>query len=436
MKFYSTNNKNNLVSFREAVINGLADDGGLYMPELIPTFPSSFFKKLKTYSFTDIGFEIASQFINETEIPPDELNKIIIESINFPAPLVSLDNSLSILELFHGPTLAFKDFGARFMAKVMSYFIRDSSQKMNILVATSGDTGSAVAHGFYGAEGINVYLLYPKNKVSSLQEKQLTTLDKNITALEIDGTFDDCQKIVKAAFVDHELKDKMNLSSANSISIARLLPQVFYYFEAYKQLPDFDKEVIISVPSGNLGNLTGGLIAKKMGLPISKFVAATNANSVFTEYIESGNFLSRSSVKTHSNAMDVGNPSNLARINDMFDNDVSLIREVIFSRSFSDEETLTAISDMKNKYNYTIDPHGAVGYLALKEFIKNSVQPLRYGIMVETAHPAKFKETVESATGVEVELPESLANCLKKEKRALELSNEYFAFKEFLLSRF
>jgi threonine synthase len=436
MKFYSTNNKSNSVSFRDAVINGLADDGGLFMPELIPTFPASFFNRLKIYSFSEIGFEIASQFIDETEIPPDELKKIIIESINFPAPLVPLDNSVSVLELFHGPTLAFKDFGARFMAKVMSYLIRDYNQEMNILVATSGDTGSAVANGFYGTEGINVFLLYPKNKVSPLQEKQLTTLDKNITALEIDGTFDDCQKIVKAAFVDPELKAKMNLSSANSISIARLLPQIFYYFEAYKQLPDFDKEVTISVPSGNLGNLTGGLFAKKMGLPISKFVAATNANSVFSEYIESGKFLPRSSVKTYSNAMDVGNPSNLARINDLFHADVSLMREVIFSSSFSDEETITAIKEMNKKYNYTIDPHGAVGYLALKEFTKNSVQPFGYGIIVETAHPAKFKETVESATGTEVELPESLANCLKKEKHALELNNEYSAFKEFLLTRF
>ena len=436
MKFYSTNNRTNQVSFRNAVIKGLADDGGLYMPEKIPVFDSTFLSELKKYSFAEIGFTIASKFIEEDEITSVDLKKIIYESINFPAPLVSLANSLSILELFHGPTLAFKDFGARFIAKVLSHFIKDSNQEMNILVATSGDTGSAVAHGFYGAEGINVFLLYPKNKVSPLQEKQLTTLDKNITAFEIDGTFDDCQRIVKAAFVDDELKSKMNLSSANSISIARLLPQIFYYFEAYKQLPDSDKEVFISVPSGNLGNLTGGLIAKKMGLPISKFIAATNSNNVFTEYIKSGRFVPRSSVKTPSNAMDVGNPSNLARINDLFNNDVSLIREVIFSSSFSDEETINAIKEMKQKYNYIIDPHGAVGYLALKEFLKNSTQSSGYGIIVETAHPAKFKETVESATGTEIELPKILANCLNKEKRAVELSNEYSSFKEYLLSRY
>jgi threonine synthase len=435
MKFYSANDRTKRVSFRNAVIKCLADDGGLYMPEQIPAFNSSFLSELKKYSFAEIGFTIASKFIEENEITSVDLKKIIYESINFPALLVPLDNSLSVLELFHGPTLAFKDFGARFMAKVMSYFIKDSNQEMNILVATSGDTGSAVAHGFYGVEGINVLLLYPKNKVSPLQEKQLTTLNKNITAFEVEGTFDDCQRIVKAAFVDDELKSKMNLSSANSISIARLLPQIFYYFEAFKQLPDFDKDVFISVPSGNLGNLTGGLIAKKMGLPVSKFIAATNSNNAFTEYIESGKFIPRSSLKTYSNAMDVGNPSNLARINELFNNDVSLIREVVFSSSFSDDETIIAIKEMKKKYDYTIDPHGAVGYLALKEFIKNTPQAPHYGIIVETAHPAKFKETVESATGTEIELPESLASCLKKEKRAVELSNEYSSFKEYLMSR-
>lgn len=414
-------------------MKGLADDGGLFMPEQIPVLDSSFFKKLKNYSFTEIGFEIASKFIEE-EISRSDLHEIINDAINFPAPLIKLNDFLDVLELFHGPTLAFKDFGARFMARVMSHFISNSNKQMNILVATSGDTGSAVAHGFYGAEGINVFLLYPKNKVSEIQEKQLTTLDKNITALEIDGTFDDCQRMVKAAFVDSELKSEMNLSSANSISIARLLPQIFYYVEAYKQLPDFDRDVFISVPSGNLGNLTGGLIAKKMGLPISKFIAATNSNNVFTEYIESGTFIPRPSVKTYSNAMDVGNPSNIARINNLFNDDVLLIREVIFSSSYSDDETVRAIKEVNEKFNYIIDPHGAVGYLALKDYLKNIPQESYSGIVVETAHPAKFKDIVESATGNEIEMPEILSECLKKEKRAVELPNEFASLKEYLLT--
>ncbi|MFH1195613.1 MAG: threonine synthase [bacterium] len=434
MHYYSTNKKSKSVTFREAVMKGLADDGGLFMPEYIPTFDHDIFKDIKKYSFQEIGFEIASRFI-EDEISDNDLHVIINDAINFPAPLVKLNDSLSVLELFHGPTLAFKDFGARFMARVMSQFIKDSHEQMNILVATSGDTGSAVANGFFDAEGINVFLLYPKNKVSEIQEKQLTTLDKNITALEIDGTFDDCQRMVKSAFMDDELKSKMNLSSANSISIARLLPQIFYYFEAYKQLPSFDKDVLISVPSGNLGNLTGGLIAKKMGLPISKFIAATNANNVFTEYIESGQFVPRPSVKTFSNAMDVGNPSNLARINHLFNNDVSLIRDVIFSSSYSDDETILAIKEVNVNFGYTIDPHGAVGYLALKDYFKN-ISPETYSaIVVETAHPAKFKDIVESATGNEIDMPEILAECLMKEKRAVELSADYSSLKEFLISK-
>ena len=434
MKFYSTNNKSTRVTFHDAVMTGLADDGGLYMPEYIPVLDPSFFLDIKKYSLAEIGFEIASKFI-EDEISQNDLQDIINDAINFPAPLIKLNYSLSVLELFHGPTLAFKDFGARFIARVMSHFIKDSRKQMNILVATSGDTGSAVAHGFYGAEGISVFLLYPKNKVSEIQEKQLTTLDKNITALEIDGNFDDCQRMVKAAFVDKELKPKINLSSANSISIARLIPQIFYYFEAYKQLPDFDRDVFISIPSGNLGNLTGGLIAKKMGLPVSKFIAATNFNNVFTEYINSGEFVPRPSVKTFSNAMDVGNPGNLVRINQLFNDDVSLIREVIFSSSYSDDETVKAIKEVKEKFNYIIDPHGAVGYIALKDYLKNIPQESYSGIVVETAHPAKFKDIVESATGNEIEMPEILSECLKKEKQAVELPNDFISLKEYLLSK-
>ena len=432
MNYYSTNNKNLRISFRDAVMQGLADDGGLFMPEIIPFLPQTFINNLTNYSFKEIGFEIASHFI-ENEISKPELKNIIDNAINFPAPLVQLDDPLYVLELFHGPTLAFKDFGARFMASVMSHFMKDANQRMYILVATSGDTGSAVASGFYDAEGINVFLLYPKNKVSEIQEKQLTTLDKNITALEIDGTFDDCQTLVKAAFVDDDLKSKMSLSSANSISIARLLPQIFYYFEGYKQLSIFEKKVIFSVPSGNLGNLTGGLIAKKMGLPVFKFIAATNSNNVFTEYVDSGKFVPQPSQKTFSNAMDVGNPSNLARINDLFNNDISLIQKVIFSSSYSDQETLKAIKEVYDNYNYIIDPHGAVGYLALKNYLKKSKGDF-YSILIETAHPAKFKDVVESAANIKMHLPSAIADCMKKEKRAISLKNDFPSFKEFLLS--
>ncbi|NWF89496.1 MAG: threonine synthase [Ignavibacteriaceae bacterium] len=433
MKYFSTNNQNNLVSFREAVLKGLADDGGLFMPENIPQLSISFLHSLKEKSFSEISLEIASKFISEEEIPSVELTKKIDESINFPAPLIPFNNSLNVLELFHGPTLAFKDFGARFMAQIMSYFIKDSDKEMNILVATSGDTGSAVAHGFYDVEGIRVYLLYPKNKVSLLQEKQLTTLDKNITALEIDGTFDDCQRLVKSAFVDPEVKNKLKLSSANSISIARLIPQIFYYFESYKQLEDLNRNIYISVPSGNLGNLTGGLIAKKMGLPITKFIGATNANSVFTDYLKNGNFIPRPSLKTFSNAMDVGNPSNLARIIELFNRDISLIREVIFSSSYSDDETIDAIKEVSEIYDYIIDPHAAVAYLALKNFTKR-IKENYSGIIVGTAHPAKFKDIVESATGFSIEMPEALLTCLNKEKKTIELSSDYSIFKDYLLS--
>lgn len=433
MKYYSTNKNSGRVSFRDAVMKGLADDGGLFMPEYIPSLDPGFLYGIKAKSFHDISFEIVCRFTGG-EISGNDLREIIENALCFPAPLIQLDPSINILELFHGPTLAFKDFGARFMARIMSHFIKDSGVRMNILVATSGDTGSAVANGFYDADGIKVYLLYPKNKVSEIQEKQLTTLGKNITALEIDGTFDDCQRLVKDAFMDEELKSKMNLSSANSISIARLLPQIFYYFEAYKQLPDSDKEIYIAVPSGNLGNLTGGIIAKKMGLPVSKFIAATNANNVFTEYISNGVFVPRPSLKTISNAMDVGNPSNLARINELFNNDITLIRDVIFSSSFSDEETLKAINEVHDKYNYTIDPHGAVGYLALKNYLKNVSVNSSNSIIVETAHPAKFKEIVERAAGTRIELPPALADCMKKEKRAVKLSSEYESLKNYMLS--
>jgi threonine synthase len=434
MKFYSTNNHSKLFSFETAVMNGLAEDGGLYMPTEIPTLEKGIIRDIEKYSFAEIAFHIAEKFIGN-DIEPKILRDIINDAINFPAPLVPLCGiKVSVLELFHGPTLAFKDFGARFMARTMGHFVAGSNKKLNILVATSGDTGSAVAYGFYDTPGINVSILYPKGKVSEIQEKQLTTLDKNITAIEIDGTFDDCQRLVKAAMTDIDLKEK-NLSSANSINIARLIPQIFYYFEMYRQIPDKKKNIYVSVPSGNLGNLTAGLIAKRMGLPITKFISSLNSNSVFAEYISSGEFIPRASVQTISNAMDVGNPSNLVRIAELYDNDINSIRSDIYSESFSDAKTKEAIAEIYKNYNYVIDPHGAVGYLGLRSFIEANAINNYTGIILETAHPAKFKDVVEEAIGEEVTIPNRLAECLSKEKKAISLSSDYPDFKDHLLSK-
>ncbi len=433
MKYYSTNNKNLKVSFREAVMKGLSPDGGLFMPEEIPHLDVAFFNNIENYTIQEIGFEVAKLFV-DGEISDGDLKAIVNDAIYFDAPLVQLDDKLSILELFNGPTLAFKDFGARFMARTMSHFLQDSDEVVNILVATSGDTGSAVASGFYGVEGINVYLLYPSGKVSDIQEMQLTTFDKNITSLEIEGTFDDCQKLVKTAFVDEEINSKMRLSSANSINIARLIPQSFYFFNAYKQLKDKSNDIIFSVPSGNLGNLTAGLLAKKMGLPINKFIGATNSNSVFTEFIQSGKYEPRSSVKTLSNAMDVGAPSNLARIQSLYD-EHSIILKDISSNTHDDPQTIEKIKETYNKYNYIIDPHGAVGLLALEQYVSEQKIESYSGIVVETAHPAKFKDSVDNALGIDVELPEALQKCISKEKKTTKLSSEYSEFKEYLLNQ-
>jgi threonine synthase len=433
MRYYCTRDKNNLVSFKTAVMDGLSKDGGLFMPEEIPTLPQSFTGDIKNISFEEIGFEIARRFIGD-EIELYELKSIINEAINFPAPLVELSNDLSVLELFHGPTLAFKDFGARFMAKTMGHFVKGSNKELNILVATSGDTGSAVAYGFYGVEGINVYLLYPSGKVSEIQEKQLTTLDKNITSLEIDGTFDDCQRLVKAAFVDNEVTAKLNLSSANSINIARLIPQSFYYVNAYRQIKDKNKPVIVSIPSGNLGNLTAALFAKKMGIPFAKYIGATNSNDVFTEYMNTGNFNPRKSVLTLSNAMDVGNPSNLERIIELYNNDVEAVRADIHSTSYNDDDTKKGIKEVFEKYNYVIEPHGAVGYDAYTNYVRENNLKGVNGIIVETAHPAKFKDVVEETINRKVEIPERLAVCLSKEKKTIKLDSRFESFKDLLLN--
>jgi threonine synthase len=430
MRYFSTRDKSKFASFKEAVMEGLASDGGLFMPEEIPSFSKSFIENLESTSFEEIGFKTAKHFAGD-EISEPKLHEIISKSISFPAPVVQLDESLGILELFHGPTLAFKDFGAQFMARTMGYFVQDSKKELNILVATSGDTGSAVANGFYGVDGINVFILYPSGKVSAIQEKQLTTLGKNITALEIEGTFDDCQDLVKSAFVDKELNEKLNLSSANSINIARLIPQSFYYINAFKQVKSKNKKIVVSVPSGNLGNITAGLIAHKMGLPVDMFIAATNSNDVFTKYLSSGKFEPRKSVQTYSNAMDVGNPSNLERIQHLYGVVEAMNRE-IFSTSYNDESTVSGIKEVFEKYNYVIDPHGSVGYLALKKFLSSRSKEDYFGIVVETAHPAKFKDIVESTIGKEVEIPERLKECISKEKKSIMLNNKYETLKEYL----
>lgn len=432
MKYYSTNNKKYQVSFQEAVTKGLSPDGGLFMPEVIPQLGNDFFQNLDKYSLQEIGFEVAKLFVDD-EIPASNLRSIIDDAINFEAPVVGLDGNINILELFHGPTLAFKDFGARFMARTMSYFLRNANAEVNILVATSGDTGSAVASGFYDIDGINVYLLYPSGKVSNIQEKQLTTFDKNITALEIEGTFDDCQKLVKTAFVDDELNAKMKLSSANSINIARLIPQSFYYFDAYKQLENNLGNVIFSVPSGNLGNITAGLMAKKMGLQISKFIGATNSNSIFTDFIEKGEYTPRPSVKTLSNAMDVGAPSNLARIQTLYD-EHSFILKDIASNTHNDVDTVAKMKEIYEKYSYTIDPHGAVGLLALEQYVKENNIENYSGVVLETAHPTKFKDIVDDALGIDVQIPEALQQAISKEKKTVLLSNNYFEFKDYLIN--
>ncbi|MBL1215235.1 MAG: threonine synthase [Ignavibacteriae bacterium] len=430
MKYYSTNNKNEFVDFKTAVMSGLASDGGLFLPDRIPPLSKSFLDELSNLSTIEIAVNIADKFIDD-EIENNTLQKIIEQSITFPSPLVELNESFSILELFHGPTLAFKDFGARFMARTMEHFIKDENEELNILVATSGDTGSAVANGFLGVEGINVFVLYPSGKVSKIQEQQFTTLGNNIKAIEIEGTFDDCQKIVKQAFVDKEIIGRKKMSSANSINIARLIPQTFYYFDAFKQNREKDN-LIFCVPSGNFGNLTAGLFAKKMGLPVNKFIAATNSNDIFPKYLSSGIFHPKPSKKTYSNAMDVGNPSNLSRIIDLFNNDLDEIKSVIYSNTFSDEETLSAIAEVRNEFEYVIDPHGAVGYLAALDYKKNVTDSSRI-IILETAHAAKFADVVEKAIGEKVIIPVRLEECMHKEKQSIMISNDYNEFKNYFI---
>lgn len=431
MKFYSTNNINNRVSLAEAIMKSLPEDNGLYMPESIPALPSSFFENIQHYSFSEIGFEIAKHFLHP-DLSLSEIKNITDDAINFPVPLVELDEHTSILELFHGPTLAFKDVGARFMSRTMALLNKNQDKKLTILVATSGDTGSAVANGFYDVDGIEVIILYPSGKVSPLQEKQLTTLGKNITALEVKGTFDDCQRMVKQSFLDNELNNHYRLSSANSINIARLIPQSFYYVDAYRQLKDKSIPFYFSVPSGNFGNLTAGLIAKKMGLPVSGFIAATNENDAIPNYLKKGSYSAQETIATISNAMDVGNPSNFARMNDFYKSHLAM-SEDITGYKYSDEETRKMMVDVYQHKKYILDPHGAVGLLGWKEFSegKNNIQ----GIILETAHPTKFIDVVTDTLHFTPELPEALKKIEHAQKVSVLMENDFSSLKAFLLTR-
>ena len=433
MNLYSTNNVSLNVDLKYAVMKGLPDDNGLFMPVVIPTLPASFWATVSELSFEESSFSICQALIGDY-IPEVDLKDIVKKAVSFPAPLVEVNSRFFSLELWHGPSLAFKDFGARFMAQLMSYFNREESRKLTILVATSGDTGGAVAAGFYNTPGIEVVILYPSGKVSPLQEKQLTTLGGNITALEVDGTFDDCQYLVKQAFLDTELNQHLRLSSANSINIARLIPQMFYYVEAYKQIKDKSLPIVCCVPSGNLGNVTAGLIAKRMGLPIDHFIVASNANDVVPEYLTKGVYKPRVSVRTLSNAMDVGSPSNFARILDLYGSTWNNIKNDVSGAMVSDEDTKVAMREVFAKYGYLMDPHGAVAYLALRRYVDKLDGPCN-AIFLETAHPAKFIEDVESILECSVEIPSALAELQDKQKVAIEMSSEFSLFKAYLMSR-
>lgn len=428
MKLYSTNDASRqLVSFKEAVMKGLPDDNGLFMPNQFPHLPETFFDNIYSLSFNEIAFRVLDPWINE-DIPSSDLERILDKAFTFPAPVVELDDYLFVLELFHGPSLAFKDFGARFMAEVMSYFNRGEEDELVILVATSGDTGGAVANGFLNVPGIRVVILYPSGKVSPVQEKQLTTLGGNITALEVNGTFDDCQSLVKQAFLDKELCSRIRLTSANSINIARLLPQSLYYFDAFRQLPVTDLPYSFCVPSGNFGNLTAGLFAKKIGLPVGRFIAATNVNDIVPKYLETGIFTPKVSVRTISNAMDVGNPSNFSRMLDLYGSTWNMVKDDIAGYAYDDFSTETGIKEVYDKHKYVIDPHGAVGYLAAKDY-QSVFHNNNAGVVVlETAHFGKFKADVSRVLGFEPELPMALTSLMNKEKNAITLENNYNSF--------
>ena len=428
MQYYSLNNPNHKVSFQEAVIQGLAPDRGLYFPESIPVLPNAFFNQIENYSDQEIAFYCIQPFVGN-EIPTEVLKQIINETLCFKFPVVAVDENIYSLELFHGPTMAFKDVGARFMSRCLAYFNRDKNQTNTVLVATSGDTGGAVASGFLGVKGVDVVILYPSGKVSDIQERQLTTLGQNITALEIDGVFDDCQDMVKKAFLDEDLTYK-NLTSANSINIARWLPQMFYFFFAYKALKNQNKPLIASCPSGNFGNICAGIIAKKLGLPLSHFVASTNANDTVPQFLATGKYTAKPSVATISNAMDVGNPSNFVRIQELYNNDLNAFKKDFSSYSFTDDETREAMKLIHKTSGYVAEPHGAIGYLGLvKEMEKHQDS---VGFFLETAHPIKFLDVVEPVLEIQLPVPTQIESVLNKEKVSIKIAN-YSEFKKFLL---
>lgn len=433
MKYFSTNHTVPAVSLMEAVTKGLASDNGLFMPEQIQEFNPDFFEQIHQLSFQEISFEVAKKFFGD-DIPENILKEIVYDTLSFDCPVVKVRDRVYSLELFHGPTLAFKDVGGRFMARLLGYFLQGFNKEVNVLVATSGDTGSAVANGFYKVPGIKVYVLYPKGLVSDIQEKQFTTLGHNITALEINGTFDDCQRLVKSAFLDKELNNTLVLTSANSINVARFLPQSFYYFNAYARLLEagMTDDLVISVPSGNFGNLTAGLFSKFMGLPVKRFIAANNENDIVYKYLKTGKYSPRSSVSTIANAMDVGTPSNFARILELYNHSHEGISSDMVGYRFSDQEIRETMKQVFEEEKYMLDPHGAVGYRALMADLKDG----ETGIFLETAHPAKFTETVEAVLGKgTVDLPEKLAEFMKGEKLSIELPTNFESFKNYLLHK-
>lgn len=433
MHYYSTNRQAPLASLQTAVVDGLAVDRGLYMPESISVLPASFFETIDQLDFQAIAYRVATAFFGD-DVEPETLKELVYETLAFDTPVVKVAENTFSLELFHGPTCAFKDVGARFMARLLGYFIRKQGQTdVNVLVATSGDTGSAVANGFLGVKGIHVYVLYPKGLVSDIQEMQFTTLGQNITAIEVDGTFDDCQALVKSAFMDGDLKAHMNLTSANSINVARFLPQAFYYFHAYAQLKrqGLADNLVVCVPSGNFGNLTAGLIAQRMGLPIKRFIAANNRNDVFFDYLKTGTYTARPSIPTIANAMDVGDPSNFARILDLYGHSHAAIKAAISGASYTDDEIGQTVKGVFEQTGYLLDPHGACGYRALSE----QLQPGEVGVFLETAHPAKFKDTVEKLIGQSVAIPATLKAFMDGTKQSVPMPKTFDAFKQYLLER-
>ena len=430
MNFYSLNKQAPEVSFKDAVIKGIAPDKGLYFPESITPLPASFFEEIEGLSNQEIAFNAIHQFVRD-DIPNEKLRAILANVLDFEFPVVQLEENVATLELFHGPTMAFKDVGARFMANCLGYFSKGQENEVTVLVATSGDTGGAVANGFLDVKGVKVVILYPSGKVSDIQERQLTTLGKNITALEVEGTFDDCQKMVKTAFLDQELLSKMQLTSANSINVARWLPQLFYFLFAYKQAKSQGKDIVFSVPSGNFGNICAGLVAQKLGMPVKHFIAATNVNDTVPQFMKTGEYLPKPSTATISNAMDVGDPSNFIRIRHLFQDNFESLSEQLSSFTFTDAQTREAMKQIHKTSQYIADPHGAVGYLGLKKY--QSTQPDTYGIFLETAHPVKFLDVVEETIPEKLALPPQIQKVMHKEKKSIRIAS-YEEMKSFLLT--